>query len=373
MKPEELKKYRDQIDAIDDQLIKLLVERAGFVKQVDKRKKIANLPVFRPEREVAIIERMTQKNKNLSGFLADTSIATIWLEIISGCRALERKIEISYLGPPGTYSELAARTLFGHQVILHPYNSLEEVVRVAEIGKTDLALIPVENSTEGTVGRSLDLLLNTSLPISAELSIPIHHLLLRKIDGLDSIKKVVAHEQSLAQCQKWLDANLPNVPRVSLESNGEAAKIASKDSSLVAIAGNLAAKKYELKTIAKRIENDSSNRTRFAALGNFIPDSCGVDQTSLILSVPDKAGAMMSLIKPLAQYGVSMKRFESRPFKKSGQLSWEYYFYLDIDGHKSDPSVSEALKEIKERAGFFKNLGSYPRFEKLGLPSDWLV
>jgi chorismate mutase/prephenate dehydratase len=371
MKPEELKKYRDQIDDIDDQLIELLVKRAGFVKHVGERKKVSNLPVFRPEREVAIIERMCKKNKNLAGFLAENSVATIWLEIISGCRALERQIEISYLGPPGTYSELAARTLFGHQVLLHPYDSLEEVVRVAEIGKTDIALIPVENSTEGTVGRSLDLLLKTSLPISAELSIPIRHLLLRKIDGFDSVQKIVAHEQSLSQCQNWLDENLPNVPRVALESNGQAAKEASKDPSMVAIAGHLAAKKYDLKKIADRIENDSSNRTRFAALGNFVPDSCGVDQTSLILSVPDKAGAMLSLIKPLAQHGVSMKRFESRPYRKSSQLSWEYYFYLDIDGHESDPSVSEALKEIKDRAGFFKNLGSYPRFEKLGLPSDW--
>ena len=370
MKPEELKKYRDLIDGIDDKLIELLVERAGYVKQVGEKKKKADLAVFRPEREVAIIERMCKKNKNLSGFLADNSIATIWLEIISGCRALERKIEISYLGPPGTYSELAARTLFGHQVLLHPYDSLDEVVRVAEIGKTDLALIPVENSTEGTVGKSLDLLLKTSLPISAELSIPIHHLLLRKIDSLDSVKKIVAHGQSLSQCQKWLDENLPNIPRVALESNGVAAKEASQDSSLVAIAGYLAARKYDLKTVASRIENDSSNRTRFAALGNFNPDSCGSDQTSLILSVPDKAGAMLSLIKPLAQHGVSMKRFESRPFRKSSQLSWEYYFYLDIDGHESDLSVSKALKEIKERAGFFKNLGSYPRFEKLGLPSD---
>tara|TARA_E500000331_G_scaffold107610_1_gene104466 strand:+ start:1458 stop:2579 length:1122 start_codon:yes stop_codon:yes gene_type:complete len=371
MKPEELKNYRDQIDDIDDQLIHLLVKRAGFVKQVGERKKLANLPVFRPEREVAIIERMCKKNKQLSGFLADNSIATIWLEIISGCRALERKIEISYLGPSGTYSELAARTLFGHQVILHPYDSLEEVVRVAEIGKTDLALIPVENSTEGTVGRSLDLLLKTSLPISAELSIPIHHLLLRKVDSLNQIEKIVAHGQSLSQCQNWLDENLPNVPRIAVESNGKAAKSATKDSSIVAIAGHLAAKKYDLKVLANRIENDSANRTRFAALGNFTPDSCGSDQTSLILSVPDKAGAMLSLIKPLAQHGVSMKRFESRPFRKSSQLSWEYYFYLDIDGHESDPAVSKALKEIKERAGFFKNLGSYPRFEKLGLPSDW--
>ncbi len=371
MKPEELKKYRDQIDEVDDQLIKLLVKRAGYVKQVGERKKLANLPVFRPEREVAIIERMCKENTNLSGFLADSSIATIWLEIISGCRALERKIEISYLGPPGTYSELAARTLFGHQVLLHPYSTLEEVVRMAEIGKTDIALIPVENSTEGTVGRSLDLLLKTPLPISAELSIPIHHLLLRKVDGLDSVKKIVAHNQSLSQCQNWLDENLPNITRVALESNGAAAKAASLDSSLVAIAGNLAAKKYDMKIIANRIENDLSNRTRFAALGNFIPDSCGVDQTSLILSVPDKAGAMLSLIKPLAQHGVSMKRFESRPFRKNSQLSWEYYFYLDIEGHESDPSVTLALKEIKERAGFFKNLGSYPRFEKLGLPSDW--
>ncbi len=373
MKPQELKKYRDQIDAIDDKLIELLVKRAGFVKQVGERKKIANLPVFRPEREVAIIERMCKKNNQLSGNLAENSIATIWLEIISGCRALEKKLDIAYLGPSGTYSELAARTLFGHKVLLHPFSSLDEVVRMAEIGKTDIALIPVENSTEGTVGRSLDLLLTTSLPISAELSIPIHHLLLRKKDSLKSIKKILAHSQSLSQCHKWLDENLPNVPRVAFESNGAAARAAADNSDFAAIAGHLAAKTYNLKPIARRIENDSSNRTRFAALGKFIPDACGADQTSLILSVPDQAGAMLSLIKPLSEHGVSMKRFESRPFKKSSQLSWEYYFYLDIDGHQSEPPVSKAITEIKKKAGFFKNLGSYPRFEKLGLPSDWLI
>ena len=277
------------------------------------------------------------------------------------------------MGPTGTYSELAARTLFGHQVILHPFDSLEEVINAAEVGNADVALLPIENSTEGTVGRSLDLLLSTNLPISAELSIPIHHMLLRKIKDLNSIEKIVAHSQSLSQCHKWLDQNLPGIPRVSLESNGAAAKEASQNSSIVAIAGQLAAETYSLKPVVKRIENDPTNTTRFAALGNFTPESCGNDQTSLILSVPDRAGAMLSLIQPLSDNNVSMKRFESRPNKKDSKRLWEYYFYLDIDGHVDDPPVASALEEIKSRAGFFKNLGSYPRFVKLGLPSDQIL
>ncbi|MFZ9763804.1 MAG: prephenate dehydratase [Burkholderiaceae bacterium] len=371
MTPEQLKGFRDRIDALDDEIIKLLVERAGVVQEVGRNKHKVGAAVFRPEREVAIIERMCESNKALGGPLPDQSIAAIWLEIISGCRALERVMRVSYLGPAGTYSEQAVRTLFGHRVEFFPCASLDEALSLAEKGSTDCALLPIENSIEGTVGRSLDLLLNTSLQISAEVSIPIHHSLLHKTGEAKQVKQIAAHAQALAQCQRWLDAHMPDVPRVPVASNGHAAELAAKDPSVAAIAGQTAAQHYGLSALAERIEDDPSNRTRFAALGNFQPDGCGVDQTSLILSVPDKAGAMLSLIEPLARHGVSMKRFESRPARQlgAGKNGWEYFFYVDLVGHKTDPQVALALAEIQSKAGLFKLLGSYPLFEKLTAPA----
>lgn len=359
MTPEELQHFRSQIDAIDDQLIELLTKRAGFVQEVGRRKHLVNAPVFRPEREVAIIERMIAANQ---GPLSPKSIAAIWLEIISGCRALERVMRVSYLGPAGTYSEQAVRTLFGHQVDMVPCATMEEAVREAEAGSVDCALLPVENSTEGTVGRTLDILLRTPLKISAEISLPIHHSLLQKEGRRESIQTIAAHPQALAQCQHWLDANFPKALRTPVASNGHAAELASKDVSVAAIASQLAAQHYGLQSVAERIEDDPNNRTRFAALGDFHPEACGVDQTSLILSVPDKAGAVVSLIEPLARHGVSMKRFESRPAR---QGAWEYYFYIDLVGHRKDSNVALALAEIRERAAFYKELGSYPLFDRL--------
>ena len=359
MTPEELQGFRSRIDAIDDKLILLLAERAGLVQEVGRRKHLVGAPVFRPEREVDIIERMVAAN---TGPLTAGSIARIWLEIISGCRALEREMRVSYLGPAGTYSEQAVSVLFGHRVDLVPCATLEEAMREAETGSVDCALLPVENSTEGTVGRTLDILLATPLKISAEISLPIHHNLLSKDGELTQIKQVVAHPQALAQCQHWLDQHLPGVLRLPVASNGHAADMASKDSSIAAIAGQRAAEIYQLKAIEERIEDDPNNRTRFVAVGDFTPDRCGVDQTSLILSVADKAGAVMSLIEPLARHGVSMKRFESRP---SRQGSWKYYFYIDLVGHQHDSNLALALAEIKERATFFKMLGSYPLFDRL--------
>ena len=365
MTPEQLKGYRDRIDALDDQLIRLLAERAGIVQEVGQNKHKVGAAVFRPEREVAIIERMCEANRALKGPLPDQSIAAIWLEIISGCRALEREMRVSYLGPAGTFSEQAVRTLFGHRVEMHPCATLDEALAMAEKGSVDVAVLPVENSTEGTVGRTLDLLLQTPLKISAEISIPIHHFLLHKTGEAREVRQIVAHAQALAQCQQWLDAHWPGVPRVPVSSNGQAAQMAANDPSMAAIAGQVAADHYQLKTLAERIEDDPSNRTRFAALGDFLPDGCGTDQTSLILSVPDRAGAMLSLIEPLARHGVSMKRFESRPARQLGAGKWEYFFYVDLVGHRSDTKVAAALDEIRERAGLFKLLGSYPLFDNL--------
>nr|UOZ97068.1 P-protein [Cupriavidus sp.] len=360
-----LRPLRDRIDAIDDEIVRLLVQRAEVVKQVGQAKQLSGAPVYRPEREVSILERLCALNRAEGGALPDTAIAAIFVEIISGCRALEHVLKVSYLGPVGTYSEQAVRALFGHQVEAIACASLDEALRKAETGLADLALLPVENSIEGTVGRTLDLLLSTPLEICAEVSVPIHHCLLHKTGDLQQVRQVVAHAQALAQCQGWLDRNLPGAARVAVASNGHAAQMAAEDPSLGAIAGQAAAGLYGLTVLAERIEDDPSNRTRFAALGRFSPVGCGLDQTSLILSVPDKAGAMLSLIEPLARHGVSMKRFESRPARNLGGGAWQYFFYVDLVGHKTHSSVALALAEIQKTAGMYKLLGSYPLFEKL--------
>lgn len=367
MTPEQLKGFRDRIDALDDQILPLMVERAKVVQEVGRNKHKVGAAVFRPEREVAIIERLCEMNRALGGPLPDQSIASIWLEVISGCRALERVMKVSYLGPAGTYSEQAVRTLFGHRVEVIACASLDEAVRMAETGGVDAALLPIENSIEGTVGRTLDLLASTSLLIASEVSIPIHHCLLSMAYRLEEVRQVGAHPQALAQCQAWLDRFLPGIPRIPMASNGEAAAQAQTTPGLAAIAGQTAGQHYGLRTLAERIEDDPRNRTRFVALGNFKPEACGQDQTSLILSVPDRAGAMLSLIEPLARHGVSMKRFESRPARQGA--AWEYLFYVDLVGHQSEPSLQAALAEIRERAGLFKHMGSYPLFDKLTAPA----
>ena len=373
MSGEDLRSLRDRIDAIDEDIVRLLVQRAAVVQQVGHVKQQSGAPVFRPEREVSILERLCAANRAQGGGLPDASIAAIFIEIISGCRALEHVLKVAYLGPAGTYSEQAVRHLFGHRVEGLACASLDEALRMAETGLADVALLPVENSIEGTVGRTLDLLLSTSLEVCAEVSIPIHHSLLHKHGDKTQVRQVVAHAQALAQCQGWLDRNLPGIAQLAVASNGHAAKMAADDAGLAAIAGQAAGALYGLSPIAERIEDDPSNRTRFAALGRFSPGRCGVDQTSLILSVPDKAGAMLSLIEPLSRHGVSMKRFESRPARNLGGSAWQYYFYIDLVGHKTDTPVALALAEIQKTAGMFKMLGSYPLFEKLSSVSGSAV
>ena len=255
-------------------------------------------------------------------------------------------------------------------VDLVPCYSLEEVLERGERGQSDISLLPVENSIEGTVGRTLDLLVSAKLKISAEISIPINHLLLRKVEGFNHITRVVAHSQALLQCQKWLDLRLPSVPRLAVESNGVAAQMAQQDEKIVAIAGKLAQEKYDLVSLANDIQNEKFNRTRFAALGKFEPDGCGTDQTSIIVGVRDQVGAMHKVVESFAKNHVSLRRFESRPARMTRVHAWEYLFYIDLEGHINDIKVRKALDDVKENSVFFKNLGSYPLFEKLGLPSQ---
>ncbi|KND56009.1 Chorismate mutase I / Prephenate dehydratase [Candidatus Paraburkholderia kirkii] len=350
-----LKPLRERIDALDAQLIALLNQRASVALEVGEVKKHFNAPVFRPEREMQVIVRLQEMS---DGPLADEHIASIWREIMAASRALEQTIRAAFLGPVGTYSEQAMFEYFGHSIEGLPCSSIDEVFRSVEAGAAQYGVVPVENSAEGAVSRTLDLLLQTSLLIGGELALPIHHNLLTTSGTLDGVTRVCAHPQALAQCQRWLTVNAPHLERQAVSSNAEAARMAVGDPTVAAIAGDRAATHYGLGVVFSLIQDDPHNRTRFVIVGKEPTDSSGHDQTSLIVSVTNEAGAVFKLLEPLAKHGVSMTRFESRP-ARSG--TWEYYFYIDIEGHRDDSAVAAALEELGRNAAFLKILGSYPR------------
>jgi len=278
-------------------------------------------------------------------------------EIVSGCRSLEQPLAIAYLGPAGTFSEMALGRHFGAAVEALPCASIDEVFRRCESGAAQFAVVPAENSTEGAIGRTLDLLLATPLKICAEVVLRVQQNLMAKRANLKAIRKVYSHSQSLAQCHDWLSQHLPGAQRVPLASNAEAARVAAKEAGAAAIGPEIAAARYGLKLLARSIEDDPKNRTRFLVLGARDAGPSGKDRTSLVMTAHNRPGAVHDLIAPLAAHGVSMTRLESRP-ARTGQ--WEYYFYVDIEGHRDDPKVAKALAELGDKAPFVKIFGSYP-------------
>ena len=354
----ELSSLRERIDAVDRELLALLNQRAGLALAVGEIKKREGSPVFRPEREAQVIDGLKAVN---AGPLLTDSVAPIWREIMSACRALEAPTRAAFLGPAGTFSEQAALAYFGSSIVRLPCVSIDEVFRSAAGGAADFGVVPVENSTEGVVARSLDLLLSTPLGIVGETSLFVRHNLLRKGETLDGVSAVCAHPQALAQCHGWLANHLPNVERRPVASNAEGARLASLDASLAAIASERAASEYGLHTLAPAIQDDPHNRTRFAIVTHLDrhpqPQASGHDCTSLVVSVTNRPGAVHDMLVPLKAHGVSMTRFESRP-ARSGQ--WEYYFYIDIAGHPDEPQVATALKELRSVCAFYKLLGTYP-------------
>ena len=324
---------RRAIDAVDAAIVDLLNRRATLAGQVGELKKLSDAPVYRPEREAQIMARLRAEHP---GPLPGAALEAIYREIVSACRELERRLRVAYLGPPGTFSEQALIKHFGSSVDPLPCHSIDEVFRATEAGTADFGVVPVENSSEGAVNRSLDLLLQSALQISGEVSVPVRHNLLAQGGSLDGIKRICAHAQALAQCLGWLDRHAPGIERVPVASNAEGARLASVEPTTAGIASDVAATRYGLQMVAQAIQDDPNNRTRFAVIGQYECGASGDDQTSLILSVPDRAGAVHALIEPLARHGVSMKRFESRPAR---QGTWEYYFYIDVIGHQHDAQV----------------------------------
>jgi chorismate mutase/prephenate dehydratase len=352
---ERLKQVREAIDAIDRQLVERLNERARLVAEVGRIKRDAGAPIFQPEREAEVIRRVTQASQ---GPLPKAAIEAIYREIMSAARLMQRPLTAAYLGPQGTFSELATLKKFGASTEALPCASIDEVFRAAESERADYAVVPVENSSEGAVSRSLDLLLATPLFIVAEVSVPVHLHLLTRSAGLEGVTRVLGHSQVLGQCVAWLNQHVPLLERVPVASNAEAARLASLDPTVAAIAGDQAAVRYGLQSVAALIQDDAHNRTRFVVLGRQQSKRSGQDKTSLILSVANRAGAVYEMLAPLARHGVSMTRFESRPARNG---AWEYHFFVDVEGHASDAHIAGALRELQQTCAFYRCLGSYPR------------
>ena len=300
---------------------------------------------------------MTAENP---GPLAAGRIATGFREVISACRGMEQDIRAAYLGPQGTFSEQAVLRHFGRAVEAIPLPSIDEVFRRAESGDAEFAVVPVENSTEGAVGRTLDLLVTTPLKICAEVELRVHQNLMLKSGGLADVKRVYSHAQSLAQCHGWLNQNLPGAERVPVVSNADAARRASEEPGTAAIAGQMASERFGLTILARSIEDDPNNTTRFLVLGKIGTVPTGRDRTSLVVSAENKPGAVHALLSPLAANGVSMSRIESRPSRAARSSLWEYLFFIDVEGHQDDPRIAAALADLAQKAPFLKVLGSYP-------------
>ena len=348
---------RDAIDRVDAQLVELLNERARLAAEVGRVKGELDAPVLRTEREAEVVRKVTGASQ---GPLPAAALGNVFREIMSACRALERPLTVAFLGPAGTFSETAMHRQFGTSVTGLPCATLDEVFRATEAGSAEVGIVPLENSSEGAVSRTLDLLLATPLMLMAELTVTVDHNLLTRTGTMDGVGLICAHSQALAQCAGWLAQHYPAIERRAVASNAEGARLAADDGSIAAVAGDRAAVHYQLSAVATHVQDDPNNRTRFAVLGRQAtrPSAApGRDKTSLILSVPNKAGAVFHMLEPLSRHAVSMTRFESRPARVG---TWEYYFYVDVEGHQADPKVATALSELQQACAFYKCLGSYP-------------
>ena len=400
-----LKALRARIDAIDDSLLKLLSERAQIAQEVGRTKR--GEKIYRPEREAEIIRRLRQANP---GPLSGDSVERLIREVMSACRALEQDIRVSYLGPQGTFSQAAVSKHFGHEVSAQAEADIDACFRAVETGRADFAVVPVENSTEGAVSRTLDLIVSSPLRICGEVMLPIHQNLMRlppsrasgggvggegqrsshassplpNPDGTPShstkpasgqvagylpqageganawptpIKRVYGHAQSLAQCQNWLARHLPHAERIAVVSNSDGAQRAAEDPTAAALGSEAAADLYGLQILEARVEDEASNTTRFLVIAPQDAAPSGRDKTSLVMGAHNQPGAIVRLLQPLADAGISMSKLESRP-SRSG--NWEYLFFVVCEGHREDALLSATLEEIRKRAAFLKILGSYP-------------
>ncbi len=352
-----LEELRRRIDALDEQIQSLINQRAECARQVAEVKLSAGEEAthfYRPEREVAILRRVSERN---TGPLPAEEMVRLFREIMSACLALEQPLTIGYLGPEGTFTQAAALKQFGHSVQTLALDGIDDVFREVEADTADYGVVPIENSTEGVVRHTLDLFQSSPLSICGEVQLRIHHHLLVR-SGSAQITRVLAHQQALAQCHAWLEANLPQAEHVAVASNAEAARLVSADGSAAAIAGETAAELYGLEIHARNIEDEPDNTTRFLVIGKQQALPSGNDITSLLVSVRNRPGMLYRMLEHIARHGVSMTRIESRPSRRG---VWDYVFYIDVEGHRQDAPVAAALHDLDREAFAVKVLGSYPR------------
>lgn len=355
-----LSALRGRIDALDAQLLTLLAERARLAQEIGEHKKHLQLNALDAAREGEVLRRLQAMAQTAQHPLSAGSIEDIWRSIMSACRALEERERVAFLGPPGTYSEEAALRFFGEAMQGVPSADIDEVFRSVVSGAADYGVAALENSTEGAIARTLDLLLQAPLTIIGEVRLSIHHCLL--CQG-SAPQMICAHPQALAQCRGWLAQHYPRAQTRAVSSNAEGARLASTDAQCAAIAGERAARLFNLDIIARNIEDNPGNFTRFIILarpeGHFPAAPSGHDCTSLVVGVPNRPGAMVDLLLPLKRHGVSMSRIESRPAHSGHGTKWEYHFFIDLVGHACAPPLALALDELRAAASFCKVLGSY--------------
>jgi chorismate mutase / prephenate dehydratase len=353
----DLEDIRVRIDAIDKQLLNLISERAGLATEVAKIKSIesSDAVFYRPEREAQVLRKIIENNE---GPLASNEVARLFREIMSACLALEQQLKVAYLGPQATFTHSAALKHFGHSVNTIAQTSITEVFREVESGACEYGVVPVENSIEGAVNHTLDLLISSGLKVCGEVHLRIHQNLMSHAKKMQNVTRVFSHQQSLAQCRSWLDNNLPAAERIAVSSNAEAAKRAQDDDASAAIAGEVAAERYELPILATKIEDEPNNTTRFLVLGKNSTQSSGMDKTSILFANANEPGALQKTLACISDNNVNMNKIESRP---SRQGMWEYVFFVDIDGHMEDEVVAAVLQKLEQQAQMMKVLGSYPR------------
>ncbi len=354
MRKLDLESTRRRIDALDDEIMERISRRAALALETARAKE-TNGPFYDPAREAQVLRRIRAANP---GPLSDDGMARLFREIMSACLALERPTRVAYLGPEGTFTHQAALRHFGHAARVAPRDDIAGVFRDVESGRSEHGVVPVENSSDGVVARALDLLIESPLKICGEVELAVHHHLLAHGADRAALRAVRAHPQALAQCRRWLDRELPDLDRVSAASNAAAARHAARHPESAAIAPRAAAERYGLRVLASNIEDHPNNRTRFLVLGARDPEPSGEDKTSVLASARNRPGALLELLRPLAESSIDLTRIESRPTRTR---NWEYVFFLDIRGHRRDPEVARALERLDEAAAFCKILGSYPR------------
>jgi chorismate mutase / prephenate dehydratase len=353
-----LETIRAEIDAIDGQLAALISARARIAQSVGEAKRATGtVEFYRPEREATVLRRVIEENE---GPLSDEEMVRLFREIMSACLAQQEPLKVAFLGPEGTFTQQAVLKHFGHSVRAIPLPAIDEVFREVESGAADFGVVPIENSTEGTVSHTADMFLLSPLKICGEVELRISQNLMGRMKRLEDIQRIVSHQQSLAQTRGWLSEHLPHVERIAVSSNAEAARRARDEDGTAAVGGAVAADVYGLDILVPEIEDRADNTTRFFVVGRKLLAPSGADRTTLLFSARDTlgAGALVRLLEPFARHGVSLSRLESRPSRRK---KWDYVFFADVEGHADVGPLATALAEVKQVASLLKVLGSYPR------------